>query len=438
LLCNFVFEPVSLPDPLAAFADGAFISAAPVMAPGSRVDIEGNSRNEGARALIWEATTGLNQRFSLIRIGADAAARYLITSLSSGLVLTASGSSVTQTARLSTPSPSQLWRGVAEPGGTMLISDTGLALTMSNSELVAAPPQESLAQAFTIAAVPPLAAGTYHLYTPAGNRLDVSGSSTAAGANVLLWSATTGFNQIFKLDVTLGGATSIIASHSSKALSIEGAQATPGANVVQANHVLNAPSQVFSLVPADSGWFVLKSNLGTWLATNADTAGSNVFSTTNEAAALRLRFEPVARYSTGIAELDVKLDWIRNNRIGLSGDVLRASYNYVVGNYSYRSGSLYPSGDWAAPFALEMINYGSGNCYRYAALFCILARSYGYEAWVVSGYVPSVSGGWAPHGWVEVRVNGTVYLCDPDLAYALPRYNWYMVTYGQAPTTYRR
>ncbi|MDR2197801.1 MAG: transglutaminase-like domain-containing protein, partial [Coriobacteriales bacterium] len=172
-----------------------------------------------------------------------------------------------------------------------------------------------------------------------------------------------------------------------------------------------------------------------YLAAPSDTSGVAIGSTTDKDAALRLRFE---KTTSGIAELDAKLAWIRDNKIGTDGDVLRRSFDYVVNNYVYRSGSLYPSGDWAPPFALEMINNGGGNCYHFAALFCVLAQSYGYDATVISGSVPSLSGGWVPHGWVEVRLNGTVYVCDPDLAYEIRGYNWFMITYGQAPTTYKK
>ena len=51
--------------------------------------------------------------------------------------------------------------------------------------------------------------------------------------------------------------------------------------------------------------------------------------------------------------------------------------------------------------------------------------------------MPSRSLGWAPHGWVEIALDGTVYVCDPNMANAIPSRNWFMVTYGSAPVTYR-
>jgi glucan-binding YG repeat protein len=126
-----------------------------------------------------------------------------------------------------------------------------------------------------------------------------------------------------------------------------------------------------------------------------------------------------------------------SGKISTSGDVLYNSFKYVA-SFGYRNGSTYPSGHWVPGYALEMYERGSGNCYRFAALFCMLALANGYDAQVVSGYVPSLSSGWAPHAWVEIRYHGTIYVCDPDFAHEMPGYRWYWITYSQAPVTYRR
>ncbi len=137
---------------------------------------------------------------------------------------------------------------------------------------------------------------------------------------------------------------------------------------------------------------------------------------------------------SGNATLDGIIDSVLD-RTGRGYGALRNAFNYVAG-YPYFSGSKYPTGNWSVPFAIEMYNHGGGNCYRYAALFCWLARGLGYDANVVSGYVPSLSGGRAPHGWVEIRSGGTTYVCDPDMQSAIPDRNWFWVTYDQAPTWY--
>ena len=74
-----------------------------------------------------------------------------------------------------------------------------------------------------------------------------------------------------------------------------------------------------------------------------------------------------------------------------------------------------------------------GNCYVMAAMFCEMARLLGYDAHLISGRVPLKAGGYGPHSWVEVNINGTVYVCDPDFAHETEK-NGYMITYGQSGT----
>jgi glucan-binding YG repeat protein len=135
-------------------------------------------------------------------------------------------------------------------------------------------------------------------------------------------------------------------------------------------------------------------------------------------------------------EFDQKMREICD-KVGYSGDVLFNGFNYVAG-LGYRSGNTYPSGHWVPDYAMEMYDRGSGNCYRFAALYCMLALANGYDAQVITGFVPSRSSGWAPHAWVEIYHNGTYYVCDPDLAHEVPGHSWYWVTYSQASVTYRR
>ena len=133
---------------------------------------------------------------------------------------------------------------------------------------------------------------------------------------------------------------------------------------------------------------------------------------------------------------DSELDSILNSIIGRYGTDLRALYNYVA-SYPYINGSKYPTGNWTPGFAKEMYRNGGGNCYRYAALFEQLARAAGYDAKAIAGHALNRQGGWNAHGWVEVYINGTTYVCDPQSTHAIPGRNFYMVTYGNAPLTYR-
>lgn len=78
---------------------------------------------------------------------------------------------------------------------------------------------------------------------------------------------------------------------------------------------------------------------------------------------------------------------------------------------------------------------GTGGCYVMAATFYEMARELGYDAHQMSGYVPRRTGGLAIHSWVEVIINGTTYIVDPDYAYESGG-NGYLIQYGQ-PGTWR-
>ena len=133
---------------------------------------------------------------------------------------------------------------------------------------------------------------------------------------------------------------------------------------------------------------------------------------------------------------DTELDSIIDSIISRYGTDLYALYDYVA-SYPYIGGSKYPTGNWTPGFAKEMYWNGGGNCYRYAALFEQLARASGYEAHAVAGHVLNRYGGWNAHGWVEVYINGATYVCDPQSTHAISGRNFYMITYDNAPLTYR-
>lgn len=120
---------------------------------------------------------------------------------------------------------------------------------------------------------------------------------------------------------------------------------------------------------------------------------------------------------------------------------LETCFHNVALNYSYVEENEYPEGDWTVwsqDYALEMATNGQGNCYRFASLFCWVARALGYDASVVSGEVASSDSesGFAAHGWVQIERDGTSYVCDLTLSYARPDYNWFMNTYEDAPISY--
>ena len=60
---------------------------------------------------------------------------------------------------------------------------------------------------------------------------------------------------------------------------------------------------------------------------------------------------------------------------------------------------------------LMVLQHIVGNCYVMAAVFTYLAKDLGYDAHQVGGYQGSYN---TPHSWVEIVINGTIYVFDPD------------------------
>ena len=68
------------------------------------------------------------------------------------------------------------------------------------------------------------------------------------------------------------------------------------------------------------------------------------------------------------------------------------------------------------------VKYREGICYDYAAVFAVMARYLGFEAFVHTGYFVFEAGygtGSGHHGWAEVRIDGVNYIFDPQRDYRM-------------------
>ncbi len=92
---------------------------------------------------------------------------------------------------------------------------------------------------------------------------------------------------------------------------------------------------------------------------------------------------------------------------------LRACYDYIIKNYSYKTLTDYcPSNfQYHEYYAYLTVTTGSGNCYGMNFLFGHLAKKLGYDVEFYKGYVGTRRD---PHGWVEI--DGLIY--DPELEQA--------------------
>lgn len=106
---------------------------------------------------------------------------------------------------------------------------------------------------------------------------------------------------------------------------------------------------------------------------------------------------------------------------------------YVRGETSPDKGTRY--------FANIGFTNHSGNCYVMAACFYEMAKALGYDAHQMTGVVPLRRGGMGPHSWVEIVIDGKIYVFDPDFQYESGR-SGYMIYYKKSGTwmysNYRR
>lgn len=111
---------------------------------------------------------------------------------------------------------------------------------------------------------------------------------------------------------------------------------------------------------------------------------------------------------------------------------LRACYDYLWKNYTYERFYDSPKASKMPSYAKYMFSKKRGNCYRYAASFAYIARVIGYDTRVVSGAISSLRGGYTPHGWTEIKMDGKWYIFDANMQRNYPKVN----SYKKTETTY--
>ena len=116
------------------------------------------------------------------------------------------------------------------------------------------------------------------------------------------------------------------------------------------------------------------------------------------------------------------------NRVGWN---LHAAFNWSA-SLPYRNYSNDPSPGSEA-MAMYGFQNGVGDCYVMAATFYYMAKQLGYDAHQMAGYVPLLGGGMGVHSWVEIDMNGTTYVFDPNFTNQTGR-NGYQIYYGMSGT----
>ncbi len=91
---------------------------------------------------------------------------------------------------------------------------------------------------------------------------------------------------------------------------------------------------------------------------------------------------------------------------------------------------------WQVDYAYYIITNRKGNCYKFAAEFCYLARALGFDAKCIVARCAKKGGGTTPHCWVEINQGGTTYVYDPDMYNATKNHSYYKFTYSTSPMAY--
>lgn len=96
---------------------------------------------------------------------------------------------------------------------------------------------------------------------------------------------------------------------------------------------------------------------------------------------------------------------------------LKKLFAYMQKEYGYaRKTGFEAYSGWEKDYALEMFEDEKGSCYHYAAAYAFLAnKATGYQTRIGIGQTNGFSGDLQKHAWVEIRISGKWYICDPNM-----------------------
>lgn len=85
-----------------------------------------------------------------------------------------------------------------------------------------------------------------------------------------------------------------------------------------------------------------------------------------------------------------------------------ACYDYLIKNTDYDYGG------WANPVK-AVLEDGYGTCTEYSYVYAAMLNYIGFDAKTVDGKTAMAAGGYGYHMWVEITINGQVYVMDPQV-----------------------
>lgn len=424
-----------------AVADGIYNIYSMLSPTAQVIEVANASAETGAKLQTNALSTAFNQKLRLTRVSGD---EYTMQAVHSGKYIANSNGVIVQADK--SGGADQRWTITFDVNGLKLtsVSEKGKSIEVTGNakngaQVVVAATASADKQRYRLQTVNLISNGYYLVRNlNSGLPLDVNGASYAT-ANVQQYTANDSPAQTFYIFAS-GDYYVIANAKSHKALDVAGGSKAAGANVQQYKQN-GTNAQLWSATIDSACHFVFKnkgSGMVLEVAGASKASGANVRqgAAVANAAYQTWIVEPTKAYSVSG---DVTLDKYIGDILGDHNSLWDAYY--YVSTLSYREGNKIWSGKYMSDktsisYAKEMVEYGSGNCFRFASLFSWLARGLGYKTNVVMGWVPSYSSGEAPHGWVEVYVNGKTYVCDPDMYNAIRDRDWYMRTYSDAPVEY--
>ena len=398
------------------------------------------SAKAGTKVVIEDRTGEIDQRFYLRN---ESGGRYSLQSVSTGLFLADQGGKAVLSP-WSSANAALLWNGTHGYGFKLVNASTGKALavkggkTAVNTPLVTTTPSNTTnSQRWLFSADVLLEEGAYVITSTGGGNLEVKRGAFKEKTNVRVANqSSVAGAQCFILQED-GGIYRILNARTYQAVAVAGSSKANGANVVQCVIAKNKDQLWRAVINRDGSFSFVNQKSHQLL--NRGVKSTNVTQRTASSGGVQTwKLTSTERYSiSGDHTLDRYVGTMLAEHPSL-----RSVYNYVS-HFKYRSGNEIRSGatlsdKLTVSYAKEMYQRGSGNCYRFSSLFACCARALGYNAKVVTGWVPGRLEKRAPHGWVEIVRKGKSYVCDPDMFEYYRNINWYMRPYAQAPLAYGR
>ena len=402
---------------------------------GTVLDVPSASAEPGMQLQAFSYNGTQAQRLYIRHMKDD---MFTIQPVCSGLYLTDLKGKVVQQGRMATTA--QLWRAFNEDDGFVLTNVyTGRSIAVSDGLVVTVPKDAENRSVFGMEAVGLLPDGCYELCDVAsGCYLDVEDGSSLDGANVQLHDGDGTVAQAWLAAEEGNGWYTLINNGSYKALDVEEGSTLVGANVQQS--IPDGTDAQLWKPDLRADGTVVFSNKGSdlLLAAVGQSDGDNVLQAAKQDPSVcKWRLTEIeAQTLSGDAELDA---YIRDIVYRNGGD-LRACFVELTNMKGVAEmDDEIPWGlmDEATTrkYATYVMQRGESDCYGASSVFAYVARACGYPAYLRGGSVSAIAGA-EVHGWTEVYVDGTPYVCDVSLGRAYREYDWYMRTYDDAPAEY--